>query len=68
MTESPQLDRVFHALADATRRSILRGIAGKEKTVSEIAQPYQMSLAAVCAIVSARLGMAWGDWMQRIRR
>ena len=28
----------------------------------------QMSLAAVCAIVSARLGMAWGDWMQRIRR
>src|SRR5204863_8834673 len=28
----------------------------------------EMSLAAVCAIVSARLGMAWGDWMQRIRR
>ena len=46
-TESPQLDRVFRALADATRRSILRGIAGKEKTVSEIAQPYRMSLAAV---------------------
>ena len=47
LTKSPQLDRVFHALADATRRSILRGIAGKEKTVSEIAQPYEMSLAAV---------------------
>jgi len=47
MTEAPQLDRVFHALADTTRRSILRGIARKEKTVSEIAQPYQMSLAAV---------------------
>jgi len=47
MTKSPQLDRVFHALADATRRSILRGIAENEKTVSEIAQPYEMSLAAV---------------------
>jgi len=28
----------------------------------------EMSLAAVCAIVSTRLGIAWGDWMQRIRR
>jgi DNA-binding transcriptional ArsR family regulator len=45
--ESLQLDRIFHALADNTRRSILRGIAGKEMAVSEIAQPYRMSLAAV---------------------
>ena len=28
----------------------------------------EMSLAAACAIVSTRLGIAWGDWMQRIRR
>jgi DNA-binding transcriptional ArsR family regulator len=46
-TESPRLDRIFHALADTTRRSILRDIAGKELAVSEIAQPYRMSLAAV---------------------
>jgi DNA-binding transcriptional ArsR family regulator len=46
-TESPQLDRIFHALSDTTRRSILREIAGKELAVSEIAQPYRMSLAAV---------------------
>ena len=41
------LDSVFHALADATRRSILRDITRSEKTVGEIAQPYAMSLAAV---------------------
>jgi DNA-binding transcriptional ArsR family regulator len=41
------LDSVFHALADSTRRSILRDITRREKTVGEIAQPYSMSLAAV---------------------
>jgi DNA-binding transcriptional ArsR family regulator len=46
-TESPQLDRIFHALSDTTRRSILRHVAAKEMAVSEIAQPYRMSLAAV---------------------
>lgn len=45
--ESPQLDSVFHALSDPTRRAILRGIAGKAKTVGEIARPYPMSLAAI---------------------
>src|ERR1700742_3595647 len=41
------LDLIFHALSDATRRSILRDIALKEKTVGEIAKPYPVSLAAV---------------------
>jgi DNA-binding transcriptional ArsR family regulator len=41
------LDSVFHALADATRRAILRDITHREKTVGELAQPYPMSLAAV---------------------
>ena len=46
-SEIAQLDLVFHALADATRRSILHGIAQNEKTVSQIALPYRMTLAAV---------------------
>lgn len=46
-TSSSRLDSVFHALSDSTRRSILRDVSGQEKTVSEIAGPYQMSLAAV---------------------
>jgi DNA-binding transcriptional ArsR family regulator len=41
------LDSIFHALADSTRRAILRDVSHREKTVSEIAQPYSMSLAAV---------------------
>jgi DNA-binding transcriptional ArsR family regulator len=41
------LDSVFHALADSTRRSILREITRGEKTVGQLAQPYAMSLAAV---------------------
>jgi DNA-binding transcriptional ArsR family regulator len=46
-SEAKQLDLLFHALADSTRRAILRDIAGKEKTVSEIAKPFRISLAAV---------------------
>jgi DNA-binding transcriptional ArsR family regulator len=42
-----QLNSVFHALSDSTRRSILRDIAKGEKTVGQIAKPYDMSLAAV---------------------
>ncbi len=42
-----QLDTIFHALADTTRRAILQDVARREKTVGEIARPYRMSLAAV---------------------
>jgi len=43
----PRLDSVFHALSDSTRRSILRTVALGEQTVTEVAQPFQISLAAV---------------------
>jgi DNA-binding transcriptional ArsR family regulator len=46
-SNAARLDSIFHALSDSTRRSILRDISSKEKTVGEIAKPYQMSLAAV---------------------
>ncbi len=42
-----RLDSIFHALADPTRRQILRGLAANDKTVGEIARPHKMSLAAV---------------------
>jgi DNA-binding transcriptional ArsR family regulator len=41
------LDVIFHALADSTRRSILRDITARSKAVGELAKPYKMSLAAV---------------------
>jgi len=46
-TNTAHLDSIFHALADPTRRSILRDVAGGEKTVGEIAKPFALTLAAV---------------------
>jgi DNA-binding transcriptional ArsR family regulator len=45
-SNSARLDDVFHALADATRRDMLRRLAAREHTVSELAEPFHMSLAA----------------------
>ena len=41
------VDRLFHALADATRRDILHRCAGDEPSVSRLADGYPMSFAAV---------------------
>ena len=44
---SPILDAVFHALADPTRRAMLRSLAGGERSIGELAAPFAMSLPAV---------------------
>ena len=41
-----QLDAVFHALADGTRRRMLRSLGGQPRSVGELAAPFQISLAA----------------------
>lgn len=41
------IDRLFHALADATRRDILRRTIDGEHSVSALARDYDMSFAAV---------------------
>lgn len=41
------VDRIFHALADATRRDIVRRTLTNEASVSELAAAYAMSFAAV---------------------
>jgi DNA-binding transcriptional ArsR family regulator len=46
MTDA-ELDRLFHALADGTRRDILRRSVGGEESVSRLAGAYPMSFAAV---------------------
>lgn len=44
---SPErLDAVFHALADPTRRTMLQNLAAGARTVSELAAPFDISLAA----------------------
>ena len=56
-----EVDRLFHALADTTRRDIVTRVVEREQSVSELAQKYSMSFAAVqkhvallerCALVS----------------
>ena len=42
-----EIDRVFQALADATRRDILTRSIHHEQSVSALARRYQMSFAAV---------------------
>ncbi|MBT2501727.1 helix-turn-helix transcriptional regulator [Curtobacterium sp. ISL-83] len=42
-----EVDRLFHALADATRRDIVRRTLVGEATVTELAEAYAMSFAAV---------------------
>jgi DNA-binding transcriptional ArsR family regulator len=43
----PDFDRMFGALADATRRDIVRRAIGGEEGVAELAEHYPMSFAAV---------------------
>lgn len=48
MTSRPTSpDRLFHALADATRRDIIRRTLVEEQSVSQLAEGYPMSFAAV---------------------
>jgi DNA-binding transcriptional ArsR family regulator len=43
---SPHLDRVFHALAHPARRTILRRLAARECSLSDLAAPLRMSFPA----------------------
>lgn len=42
-----QLDQIFSALADPTRRAILGRLAAGEASVNDLAEPFDMSLPAV---------------------
>ena len=42
-----QMDSIFAALADPTRRAILARLMAGETTVTELAEPFDMSLPAV---------------------
>lgn len=41
------VDRVFHALADATRRDIVHRVLEGEQSISDLARRYPMSMTAV---------------------
>ena len=47
MTQAAPLDTVFSALADPTRRRILVMLLEDDMAVTDVAEPFEMSLAAV---------------------
>ena len=47
LNQPPDLDQMFHALADASRRSMLERLGRGPASVSELARPLAMSLPAV---------------------
>lgn len=62
--ERTDLDAVFGALADPTRRAILARLCRGDATVTEIAEPHAMSLAAVSRHVQV---LAKAGLMTRMR-
>ena len=52
-SRSVALDRVFSALADPTRRAILRRLTSRPATINEIAKPFHVSLNAISKHVMA---------------
>lgn len=47
LNQSPDLDRLFHALADPARRAMVERLARGPAPVSELARPLPMSLPSV---------------------
>ncbi|HEX7012539.1 MAG TPA: metalloregulator ArsR/SmtB family transcription factor [Steroidobacteraceae bacterium] len=47
LNQSPQLDRIFHALSDPTRRAVLDRLTQGPASVSELAAPFGTTLAAI---------------------
>ncbi|MFI5022859.1 MAG: ArsR/SmtB family transcription factor [Alphaproteobacteria bacterium] len=64
------LDHVFAALADPVRRAILRRLDGEELLVSELAQPFAISLQAVSRHIQVlvRAGLIKQERTGRISR
>jgi DNA-binding transcriptional ArsR family regulator len=70
--DGADVDRIFRALADATRRDILRRTLVGEQSVSTLAADYEMSFAAVqkhvAVLEAARLIVKRAEGRERLVR
>lgn len=64
------LDRIFSALSDSTRRSILERLATGQASVTELAEPFDMSLPAISKHLGVleRAGLLVREKDGRVRR
>ena len=69
---APNLDAAFAALADSTRRAILARLAKGEATVTELAEPFEMTQPAISqhlkVLEDAGLVLSRVDGTRRPRR
>ena len=66
---SPSLDTVFAALADPTRREILRMLLEDDMAVTDVAEPFEMSLAAISKhlVILTRAGLISQEKRGRVK-
>ena len=71
MTETPDdpLDRIFTALADPTRRAILAMLLEDDMAVTDVAEPFDMSLAGISKhlTILAQAGLISQDKRGRVK-
>lgn len=65
-----KLDKIFSALSDTTRRKILEELSSAPSTVSTLAEPFNMTLAAVLKHLKIleEAGLVVMDKEGRVRR
>ncbi len=69
LNQSPDLDRLFHALADPARRAIIERLSRGPAPVSELARPLPMSLPATMQHLSVleAAGLVRSEKIGRVR-
>ena len=69
LNQSPDLDRLFHALADPARRAIVEQLTRGPAPVSELARPLPMSLPSAMQHLSVleTAGLVHSEKIGRVR-
>ncbi|KAB2845592.1 MAG: helix-turn-helix transcriptional regulator [Hyphomicrobiaceae bacterium] len=70
MVQYQQIDRTFGALADPTRRAVLERLGEDGATISELAEPFEMSLTGMKKHVRVleKAGLVTTEKVGRARR
>ena len=68
-TAEQALDQVFAALADPTRRTILKMLLEDDMAVTDVAEPFEMSLAAISKhlVILGRAGLIAQEKRGRVK-
>jgi len=67
--KKPNIDRIFRALGDPTRRAMMEKLSQGPMSVSRMAEPFEMTLAAVVQHIQVleECGLVQTDKLGRVR-